>query len=226
MQEATAPTNAKAPSDATVYRLALYHCYLEDLVHRDPSERRITSRRIAQSLDLKEETVRRDISFVRSGGRPGSGYDTIRLLRSLGEYLGVTKECPIIKVGSADMLSAVSIVFPAAQYGIRPVACFTENPADAGKVVDGLTVRHITDIPRSAAEAGATVAIIATAPEWVQVAVDLLQQAGVTGFLLLTPVPAIDHAETSTVHHIRMPCDIKSLACRCRVPMPEEFLEK
>jgi redox-sensing transcriptional repressor len=214
----------KQPSEATVYRLALYHCYLDDLIRREAPER-ITSRELAQALDLKEETVRRDISFVRSGGRPGAGYVTTRLQQSLSDYLGLNEVCPIIKVGTAEMLAAVSVVFPAADYGSRTVACFTENPADVGKVVDGLTIRHIADIPRIAPDLGAHVAIIASGQEWVQVSVDLLQQAGITGFLLLTPVAAIEHAENTVVHHIRMPCDVKSLACRCRVPVPQEFAQ-
>lgn len=219
-----ASNNEKRPSDATVYRLALYHCYLEDLIRRGHPER-ITSRQLATALDLKEETVRRDIAYVRSGGRPGAGYNTLRLQHSLSEFLGLTEECPIIKVGRAEMLEAISILFPAARYGVRPVACFTEEPEDVGKMVDDLEIRHIADVPKVAPETGAKVAIIATEPEWVQVSVDMLQHAGVTGFLLLTPVAAIEHADTTTIHHIRMPCDIKSLACRCHVPVPDEFLQ-
>ncbi len=216
---------AKQPSDATVYRLALYHCYLEDLIFREAPDR-ITSRQLADALDLKEETVRRDVSFVSgSNGRPGAGYQATRLLHAISEFLGISEECTIIKVGTADMLNAVSVVFPATRYSVVPAAVFTEEPLDVGKMVDGLPLQHIADITRLVPETGAKVAIIATAPAWVQVSVDLLQQAGVTGFLLLTPVAAIEHAENTTVHHIRMPCDIKSLACRCRVPIPEAYVQ-
>ena len=225
MSDRPSANEAKQPSDATVYRLALYHCYLEDLIFREAPDR-ITSRQLADALDLKEETVRRDVSFVGgSNGRPGAGYQATRLLRSIAEFLGISEECPIIKVGNAEMLAAVSVVFPATHYGVRPVACFTEEPLDVGKSIDGLALQHIADITRLVPETGAKVAIIATAPAWVQVSVDLLQQAGVTGFLLLTPVAAIEHAENTTVHHIRMPCDIKSLACRCRVPIPEVYAQ-
>ena len=210
------PKPARQPSDATIYRLAIYHCHLRGLIAKGEAER-VTSRQLAESLDLTEETVRRDMSFVQGGGRPGSGYDTTVLERSLSEYLGLTEDSPIIMVGSAKMLEAVGVLFPAAQLGVRTVACFTEQRSDVGKTLDGLTLRHIADIARVAPESGAKLALIATEADWVQTSIDLLEHAGVDGFLLLTPVPGIEHADTTTVQYIRLGCGFKSLTCRRRV---------
>jgi len=49
--------------------------------------------------------------------------------------------------------------------------------------------------------------------------IDLLDKAGVSGVLLLTPVIHVDRPEGMKINHVRMPCDIKSLACRCKVPL-------
>ena len=38
----------------------------------------------------------------------------------------------------------------------------------------------------------------------------------VTGVLLLTPAIKLAKPEGMTISHVRMPCDIKSLACRCQ----------
>lgn len=225
LSDATSSKLERRASDATVYRLSLYHCYLEDLIQRDASATKITSRQLARALDLNEETVRRDLSVLKSGGRPGSGYETFRLLLSLSEFLGVADQCAIVKVGSAEMLAAVGVIFPAERYGVRPVACFTEEPADVGKVVDGLEIRHLADIASHVPMSGAKVALIATEPQWAQVSVDLLQQAGVTGFMLLTPVAAINHAEGTSVYQLRMPCVVKSLSRSRGVTVAEEFAD-
>jgi hypothetical protein len=37
--------------------------------------------------------------------------------------------------------------------------------------------------------------------------------------LLLTPIIRIRRPEGMNVTQLRMPCDLKSLACRCRVPV-------
>lgn len=209
------PPKTPAP-DATVYRLSLYHCYLGEL-HRAEGPQRITSGRLAQELDIKEETVRRDLSFVGGGvGRPGAGYESESLFAALQSFLGLRDEYPIIKVGSAQMLEALSVVFPAESYGVRPAAYFSEHRDDVGKMVHGLTLGHIDDIPELDDACDANVALVACSPGLVQTVLDKLHVAGITGVLLLTPAIKIESPEGMSITHVRMPCDIKSIACRCQ----------
>lgn len=179
---------------------------------------KITSPRLAEELGIKEETVRRDLSFVGGVGRPGSGYDARVLFDALQDYLGLKDEYPILKVGTAQMLEALSVVFPAHTYGVEPVAYYSELPSDVGKVVHGIEVKHIADIPKLDPALGITVALVACSPGFVQLTLNLLAEAGITGVLLLTPALRLERPEGMTVTHVRMPCDIKSLACRCYVP--------
>lgn len=201
--------------EATVYRLSLYHCYMGELL-RTGATARITSRRLADELGFKEETVRRDLSFIGGVGRPGAGYDPRELFDALQEHLGLKDEYPIIKVGSAQMLEALSVVFPAHTYGVDPVAYYSEVPGDEGRLIHGIEVRPLQEIPQLDRGLGVTVALVACAPGYVQLTLELLDQAGITGVLLLTPAIRLDRPQGMTVTHVRMPCDIKSLACRCR----------
>ncbi len=202
--------------DASVYRLSLYHCYLGELVGKGV-QGRVTSRQLAEELDIKEETVRRDISFIGGVGRPGAGYEIRKLFEAITEFLGLSDEYPIVKIGTAEMLSALGVVFPAHSYGVRPVAYYSELPDDTGKVVDGITIKHISEIPDIDRDLDVTVALVACSPGWVQMSIDLLDRAGITGILLLTPTIKLARPEGMTINHVRMPCDIKSLACRCQV---------
>jgi redox-sensing transcriptional repressor len=206
--------------EASVYRLSLYHCYLGEVI-RQGSVGRITSRQLAEELGIKEETVRRDMSFIGGVGRPGAGYEVASLFSTLTEFLGLSDEYPIVKVGTAQMLSALQVVFPAHSYGVRPVAYYSELPEDVGTVVDDIPIRHVTDLPELESDLGVSVALVACSPGWVQMAVDLLAQAGIQGILLLTPAIKVARPEGVNINHVRMPCDIKSLACRCKVPLAE-----
>lgn len=217
------PDTSNVP-DATVYRLSLYHCYLGELL-RTGAPDRITSRQLARELGLKEETVRRDISFVGDMGRPGSGYSPRVLYDNFAAFLGLEDEYPIIEVGTAEMLGALGVVFPSHSYGVRPAALFSELPEDVGRTIDGLRVSHLTDMARHERGTLPDVALVACSPGWVQITIDLLHRAGVTGVLLLTPAIKIERPEGMTITQVRMPCDIKSLACRCRVPAPTESAE-
>ncbi len=202
--------------DATLYRLSLYHCYLGELL-RVGAPDRITSRQLADELNIKEETVRRDISFVGDIGRPGAGYDPEVLFREFTEFLGLSDEYPIVMVGTARMLEALQVVFPSERYGVRPVGLYSELPEDAGATVGSLDVSHLTDLARLDPALGVTVGLVACSPGWVQISLDLLSAAGITGALLLTPIIRVRKPEGMTITQLRMPCDIKSLACKCRV---------
>lgn len=210
-------SESRTAPDATLYRLSLYHCYLGELI-RTGAPSRITSRQLAEELGVKEETIRRDISFVGEIGRPGAGYSPEVLYDEFTRYLGLSPNYPIITVGSAKMVEALGVVFPSEQFGVRTVAYFSELPEDAGAEVNGIRVQHLTDIPKLDRGLGVSVAFIACSPAWVQITLDLLAGAGITGALLLTPVIKVSRPDGMRVTQLRMPCDLKSLACRCQAP--------
>lgn len=208
---------ARPTPEATVYRLSLYHCYLGELL-RSGSSGLITSRRLAEELGVREESIRRDISFMGEVGRPGAGYDIRRLFDALQEFLGLAEQYPIAKVGSTQMLQALEVVFPPDRYGVHVAACFSEDPEDAGTFVNDVEVRPLAEIADVAPALGIDVALVAVAPEAVQRTLELLHAGGVRGVLLLTPATRLHIPEGMDLHHVRMPCDIKSLACKCRMP--------
>ncbi|MBI5230674.1 MAG: hypothetical protein HY876_00750, partial [Coriobacteriales bacterium] len=176
------PAAPRVP-DATIHRLSMYHCHLGEIL-RVGGPVRVTSRQLAQDLGLKEESVRRDLSFVGGVGRRGTGYEVDILFDALQAFLGLSEEYPIVKVGTAQMLEALDVVFPSSSYGVHPVACFSEITEDVGKSVHGVEVRHLSEIPQLDRELGVHVALVATSPEHVSPTLGLLAQAGITGVLL------------------------------------------
>ncbi|KAF0208878.1 MAG: winged-helix domain-containing protein [Actinomycetota bacterium] len=211
-------SDGRSAPDATLYRLSLYHCYLGELL-RVGAPGRITSRQLADELGAKEETVRRDISFVGDIGRPGAGYEPEVLFGAVTEFLGLSDEYPIAMIGTARMLEALQVVFPCERYGMKPTRLFSELPEDAGQVIGGLAVQNLPDIAQIDPGAGISVALVACSPGWVQVSLDLLAAAGVAGALLLTPIIRVRKPAGMEITQLRMPCDLKSLACKCRAPI-------
>jgi redox-sensing transcriptional repressor len=201
-------------SEATVYRLSLYHCWLGELLRTDKTGR-VTSRELSEQLGVKEETVRRDLSFVGGSGRPGSGYVALTLFQAIQEFLGLYDAYPIVRIGSAQMLESLAVVFPPDAYGVVPVGYFSELPEDVGRTVNGIPVKHLTDLPELDPSLGVSVAMVACSPSWVPLTLELLEKAGITGVLLLTPQIRLKKPESMNIIHVRMPCDIKSLACQC-----------
>ncbi len=203
---------SRAP-EASLYRLSLYHCHLLETMRSEPAAR-ITSLDFSRELGVKEETVRRDLSYVDGGGRRGSGYDGQTLLTALQDYLGISDAYPVVVVGTRCVFEALRILFPAEQFGLRQAAYFSENPEDVGMEVDGHIIRHTGEIPSIDPGLGIQVALVAVSPKWVNLTLDLLSRAGIRGALLLTSTLHLERPEGLEIIHFRMPCDLKSLACQ------------
>ena len=204
------------PSETTLLRLARYHCFLEELLQAAPS-RSITSREMSAELGVTEESVRSDLSHVEIKGRPGAGYEIETLHAALASFLGLSDQSPFIVVGSLPMLEALPIVFPADEFGMRPIAYFSERAQDAGCVVAGLEVRPLAEISAMRCEPDNVVALVACDPAHVDETLQALSAAGVNGVLMLTPRLRPIHPDGMQVTYFRIPCALKSLAANSKL---------
>jgi len=200
-------------SEASMLRLSRYHCFLGERLG-SPALRPVTSREIAGELGLSEETVRHDLKHVPIEGRPGSGYDATALYEALQEYLDLSSAHPFLAVGNVDILRGLTVTFPAAGFGMRPVGYLSDRPQDAGVEVAGITVAHISDAAALVDEFDVSLALVACAPEAVDTVLCALAEAGVTGVLMLTPVLRPRYPKGMNVTYFRMPCALKSLAAQ------------
>jgi NADH/NAD ratio-sensing transcriptional regulator Rex len=202
-----AQQNAPEPS---MLRLSRYHCFLGELMGMRPN-RRVTSRELAEELGLSEETVRHDLKYVDVAGRPGAGYDMQALHVALQDYLELLPDHPVVVVANADMARGLQITFPAEIYGLSVVAYLSERPGDVGKSVGNLTIAPLSDAA-AVVSSGASVAVVAVAPDHLEDVLDRLATAGMRGALLLTPALRPYHREGLEVTYFRIPCALKSLA--------------
>jgi NADH/NAD ratio-sensing transcriptional regulator Rex len=200
----------RAP-ETVLLRLSRYHCFLGDIADARPS-RRVTSREIAHELGLSEETVRHDLKYVGAEGRPGAGYDMEELRSALQEYLDLSTDHPFIVIGNADILRGLLVTFPAQGFGLRPAAYFSERPEDIGVRVGGIEIMPLAALGDAGSRRGASLALVACSPEAVDVVLDALRSASVTGVLMLTPVLRPEHPTGMNVTYFRMPCALKALA--------------
>lgn len=198
-------------SESSRLRLARYHCLLEELLS-DGQSASITSRAMAKQLGVTEESVRSDLSRVDIKGRPGEGYDISALHTALASFLGLSAESPFIVVGSLPLLEALPIVFPAIEFGMRPLAYFSEREQDCGRMVGDIEVRPLSEIADLDRQSENVVALVACEPGRVDEALSALSCAGVNGVLMLTPRLRPIHPEGMHVTYFRIPCALKSLA--------------
>ena len=131
---------------------------------------------------------------------------------ALASFLGLSAESPFIVVGGLPMLEALPVVFPAAEFGMRPIAYFSERDQDTGSIVGGIEVRPLSEIASMECPPDNVVALVACEPGRVDETLEALSVAGVNGVLMLTPRLRPVHPEGMQVTYFRIPCALKSLA--------------
>jgi NADH/NAD ratio-sensing transcriptional regulator Rex len=203
----------KRASETAMLRLSRYHCFLGEISGEHPSQR-ITSREIADALGVSEETVRHDLRYVGIDGRPGAGYAMDELRDALQDYLGLGPDHPFVAIGNAEILRGLAVTFPSGDFGMRPVAYFSDRPQDVGTCVGEIEIRSLDSLGAEHTDVGSSLALVACAPEAVHATLQALNAVGITGVLMLTPVLRPEHPDGMSVTYFRMPCALKALASR------------
>ncbi|MEV6492863.1 redox-sensing transcriptional repressor Rex, partial [Actinoplanes sp. NPDC051633] len=170
--------------EATIARLPEYLRALHNLA--DASET-ISSEGLAAAAGVNSAKLRKDLSHLGSYGTRGVGYD-VRLLTAQIEYiLGLDQHRAVCLVGVGNLGHALAGYDGFAGRGFRIVALFDADPARVGEVINGLTVQHIEELARVAAEESIAIAVIATPAGAAQAVTDDLVAAGVTSILNFAP---------------------------------------
>ncbi len=127
----------------TLDRLKLYHRLLNEI-----EQKYISSDEIAQRVGTNAEQVRKDLTYLKTTGKPKVGYDVAQLRQELEELFGVKKTTKVILVGAGHLGSAL-VNYPGfANYGIEIVAVFDNDPRKIGMFIGELSILPMKDLAR------------------------------------------------------------------------------
>jgi redox-sensing transcriptional repressor len=170
--------------EATIARLPEYLRALHNL--EDGSDT-ISSEGLAAASGVNSAKLRKDLSHLGSYGTRGVGYDVALLIEQIEYILGLDQRRAVCLVGFGNLGHALAGYDGFASRGFRIVALFDADPAKVGERINGLTVRHIDELSRVAAEETIAIGVIATPASAAQTVADDLVAAGVTSILNFAP---------------------------------------
>jgi len=170
--------------EATIARLPEY---LRALHNLEDGAETISSEGLAAAAGVNSAKLRKDLSHLGSYGTRGVGYDVALLTAQIEYILGLDQRRAVCLVGVGNLGHALAGYDGFATRGFRIVALFDADPAKVGEVINGLTVRHIDELPRIAAEESIAIGVIATPAAGAQAVADELVAAGVTSILNFAP---------------------------------------
>jgi len=130
----------------TLRRIPSYHQILSELEQR--GERFVSSKYLAAFFQVDDTQVRKDVSVIGYKGKPKAGYSVSGLRTAIGEFLGINVQNTAILVGAGKLGSAL-IEYPGlAEYGLKLVAVFDNDPDKTGKVIGSFTILPPESLPR------------------------------------------------------------------------------
>ena len=101
----------------------------------DESVEYLSSADLAQSADVSEARVRKDLSYLDLYGRPGVGYNVREMAAFLETFLGLINDKEAVLVGVGNLGRALAQFPGFARYGLRIIACFDNDPDKIGQQV-------------------------------------------------------------------------------------------
>lgn len=171
--------------DATVGRLPEYLRALHALAEAGNDV--VSSEELAGAAGVNSAKLRKDLSYLRSNGTRGVGYDVGQLTEKIEYVLGLNQHRAVALVGVGNLGHALARYAGFTSRGFHIAALFDADHARVGEVINGVPVRHISALADVVAQEGISIAVIATPVHAAQSVADDLVAAGVTSILNFAP---------------------------------------
>jgi redox-sensing transcriptional repressor len=171
--------------EMTVRRLSIYLRCLAQL--DEDGVKTISSQELAERFHLHSAQVRKDLAYFGEFGIRGIGYYVASLRGELQRLLGLNREWQVVLVGFGNLGSALYHYRGFARQGFRIAAIVDDDPAKAGRAVDGLPIHPLAELPRVAKQHGIQIGVVAVPAEAAQMVADRLVAAGVRSILNFAP---------------------------------------
>jgi len=105
---------------AVMARLPRYYRFLRSLAANDVM--RVSSKSLAEMLDVTPSQLRQDLSLFGGFGQQGYGYNVRQLFASIGEILGIGDDFSAVLVGHGPLADAVAALPLFTRHGVRLAA--------------------------------------------------------------------------------------------------------
>ncbi len=176
----------KKISDKVINRLTLYHCILSDYINKKIEF--ISSKQIAQLLNIDDSQVRKDINLLNNSGKNRVGYIVRELKISIEKTLGFKKTKKAFIIGAGNLGTAIANYGNFKDYGLNILSLFDNAPEKIGKSINGMVIQDIAKLPEIAETEEADIAILTVPARFAQSTADFLVKANIKYIWNFAPV--------------------------------------
>ena len=176
----------KAVPDVCVERLSLYVRELDRLRERGVAF--VSSRRLADALQLRDAQVRRDLSYFGQFGTSGRGYEVPRLSGRLRHILGIEGRTWNVGLAGVGNLGSALLAYQGFQdRGFVFRVAVDADERKVGRAIQGLTIERAERLTELAILHHLHIGIIAVPATLAQEVCDQFVEGGVRAIVSFAP---------------------------------------
>jgi len=199
--------------EATIQRLPLYLEKLKLLQGIGVED--VSSRQLAESLDIKASQLRHDFHYFGGFSRPGRPYRVAILVDALEQIIGVDTPVPTVIVGAGHLGQALAN-YPGLELQGFPIrGIFDANPKLQGLEIRGQAIRDLDELESVCRDEGIKIGVITVPASSAQDVANRLVASGVTGLMNFAPTELKVPAHVS-VRHERLSVGFMALSFKVK----------
>lgn len=172
--------------EKVINRLTLYHCILSDFINNKTEV--ISSKQIAQLLNIDDSQVRKDINYLDNSGKSRVGYIVKELKIAIEKTLGFKKNKKAFIIGAGNLGTAIANYGNFTDYGLNIIALFDNDPKKIGKIINGMEIKNISELPQIAEDNEVDIAILTVPRQFAQKTADFLVKSKISYIWNFAPV--------------------------------------
>ena len=172
--------------EKVINRLTLYHCILSDFINNKTEF--ISSKQIAQLLNIDDSQVRKDINYLDNSGKSRVGYIVKELKIAIEKTLGFKKNKKAFIIGAGNLGTAIANYGNFTDYGLNIIALFDNDPKKIGKIINGMEIKNISELPQIAEDNDVDIAILTVPRQFAQKTADFLVKSKIRYIWNFAPV--------------------------------------
>ncbi len=209
--------------DATIHRLPLYLEKLKMLQAIGVED--VSSRQLAESLDIKASQLRHDFHYFGGFSRPGRPYQVEKLVPALEKIIGISIPQPTAIVGAGHLGQALANYQNLDLQGFPVKGIFDTNPKLVGLEMRGQPVQDMDALEEVIAREKIRIAILTVPAVHAQGVADRLVAAGVIGIFNFAPTD-LKVPEGVAVRNERLAVGIMSLSFKVKCILQAQALSQ
>jgi redox-sensing transcriptional repressor len=200
-------------------RLPLYLDKLKLLQQAGVDE--VSSRQLAESLDIKASQLRHDFHYFGGFSRPGRPYQVGKLVPALETIIGIDEPVPTVIVGAGHLGQALANYRNFELEGFPLRGIFDINPKLVGLEIRGIPIMDMDDLQKVCMREQVKVGIVTVPAVVAQTVADQLVECGVVGIWNFAPAD-LKAPPYVVVRNERLAVGIMSLSFKVKCIIEEQ----